>query len=107
MAIGRPVQYVNVPAERLTETPAADWTGGANPVAGNNNGIGIALDGGSVRGTPDDWTLLDQDGQPRTPQSTQYIGEATPAPITDSEGLGEEATLADVAVGWTGVVPPP
>lgn len=76
------------------------------------------------------WTLLDQSEQPRTPQAQMHIaggygdgktlyGDGA-VPGTDnvdiitSNPAGEgraseihgEATLADLAVGWTAVIPP-
>lgn len=102
--------------------------GGCNVPASNSPGIGIANAGDvstiNLDQSLPNWTLLDQDGDPRTPQVGQYIGGSGlgagvagkgTVGITVSNSLGNKgfigpsptpfATLADLAVGWTAVAP--
>lgn len=77
-------------------------------------GIGIATDQPNLTGDANQWTLLDQDGAARTPQKSQYIGDAmTPALIVvngdgdgNPTGTPTESTLATLAAGWTGAAAP-
>lgn len=125
--------YFKVPAGGATQTarsaevPNANWTGGMNVAASNAPGIGINAGGGSLVGSTQ-WSLLDQDGDARTPQVGQVLGGeglTTPADWPASGGLpgkgtdpivvatpslsGDgtvtdegEATLSTLAAGWTG-----
>lgn len=79
-------------------------------------GIGIATDVPNLAGNPEQWTLLDQNGDARTPQKSQYIGyDAVTAVqiIVNGDGDGDpttgggDATLATLAAGWTAVDPGP
>lgn len=118
-------------ALRTPETPTANWTTGMNYGASNSHGIGINVGGGEVAGTPEQFTLNDQRGNPRTPQTGQLIGGLGytdpsgwpssggvegPLPdntirsgVTSANGDGSIATtsgnmhLPDLATGWTPV----
>jgi len=98
---------------RESEVTAASFANGANAAASCSPGIGIGEDVAAVAGTPEQFTLADQDEAARTPQNGQHIGEtATPINIgtVDADGDGTmtetgEATLASLAAGWTSVVP--
>lgn len=110
---------------------AGSFENGMNLGASNAPGIGIAT-GGGVQTTElseslPNWTLLDQDGDARTPQVSQPIGGTglggtypasggAAAKGTEPVVLGEpdasgdgtavaegDATLADLAAGWTAV----
>jgi hypothetical protein len=117
-------------AARTPEVSNASWTTGMNNGGSNACGVGINAAGGAVVGTPDQFTLLDQKGLARTGQRSQSIGgypfvaaaaypssggtEGT-APdavifigTVSSNGDGSavvtgNATLADLATGWTAV----
>ncbi len=108
-------------ATRTVEVPDASWDTGLNYGGGNNVGIGINAGGGEVVGTPEQFTLLDQNGAARTPQNTQSIGgtalndgsatgfQAIWAvfPTDDGSGdvqAGSVAALPSLAAGWTTVV---
>jgi len=116
-------------AARAAEVPDADFDTGMNSGASNAPGIGINIDGGAVVGEPQQFTLLDQDGDARAPQVGQLIGgdgltETTDWPTSggvegkgtlpieaatpDTDGQGGvsvdgNATLVDIAIGWTAV----
>lgn len=108
-------------AARIAEVPNADFTGGCNIAGSNAPGIGIA-DGGGVQTinlgeSLPSWTLLDQDGDARTPQVSQHIGGdglddgvegkgTTPVILVDDavpQATVGNATLAALATGWTAV----
>jgi hypothetical protein len=121
---------------RSLEVTTATWNNGMAGSSGAT-GIGIGDDMTNLGQSPQEWTLLDQHEVARTPQSAQYIGGygyTVPAdwpgsggnegwsgeiaidsqlnPVAgDGDGTldtsGGEATLADLAIGWTFVVPPP
>jgi len=115
--------YFNSPtaiASRQSEVPLADFAGGMNPNGSNAGGIGIGLDNPNLSGEPDEFTLLDQDTDPRTPQNSQFIGGipladgvegkgTEPISVTDDQDENGEpvrdgsATLASLAAGWTAV----
>ena len=59
-------------AERLATQPSLTFTGGLNLGAGNAIGIGIGTRIPNI--LPSDWTLLDQNVEPRTPQFSSHIG---------------------------------
>ena len=112
---------------RSAEVPGANFADGCNAAGSCSEGIGIGTD---VTGLDEaeQWTLLDQDGDPRTPQVGQYIGgtglSGTYPSSGGTDGKGTvgidvadtaaldgtgtvssagEATLADLAAGWTAV----
>lgn len=117
---------------RQLEVPDAAWGNGLNNGGSNSPGIGINIDGGPIVDEPQQFTVLDQDGDPRTPQVGQHIsgaGHVAPSAYPSSGGLeGKgtvaieagtpsasgnggvavlgDATLTDAATGWTVVVPP-
>ena len=114
---------------RATEVPNASWSDGCNVSGSNANGIGINIGGGALGGGAQQFTLLDQNGAPRTPQLTQHIGgtgftdQQNVYPLSggnegfngasevgvvqnDAEGKGAvtvlgAASLATLAAGWT------
>lgn len=124
--------------ERELEVPSASFANGMNAGGFNSPGIGINIDGGELADAATDpagwnWTLLDQDGDARTPQVGQPLGGlALTQPIdwpgsgglegkgvvgikvggpADDSGDGTalstgDATLTDLATGWTAVVVP-
>lgn len=136
-----PVAFV-VPADALSRTPEvplANFDNGGNWAGSNAPGIGVAPDYGSLEPErPESWTLLDQDGDARTPQVSQNIGgvgfvDRATVDWSSSGGVGGkgtttiygvvnpdnvdgapepgaaptengDATLADIAAGWTLVV---
>lgn len=61
-------------AAREPEVPNANFHDGANNAASNACGIGINLDQGDVVGTPEQFTLLDQEERQRAGQRSQSIG---------------------------------
>ncbi len=109
---------------RSAEVPLASFDNGMNLGASNAPGVGIATDGGVQTQDLDQsgqWTLLDQDGDARTPQNSQHIGGSglgdgvegkgtvqVDVSTPDNSGDGTAvidgaATLADISVGWTSV----
>jgi hypothetical protein len=107
-------------AIRIGEVPAASFISGGS-LAGCCPGIGINMAGGAVVGTPEQFTLNDQDEAPRTPQVSAYIGNTglgagtegkgtvaiSTGPVGPNGGGGigatTSATLVSLAAGWTGV----
>lgn len=107
---------------------------GCNIPASNSPGIGIATAGNlatqNLNESDPQWTLLDQNEDPRTPQVGQYIGgsglgngtegkgtvgiivsgNATNANLSGQGFIGpspvSEAHLIDLATGWEPVVKP-
>lgn len=65
---------VDAAAARAIEVPAASFTNGCNGPASTGGGIGINMAGGEVVGTPNQFTLLDQNGLARVAQISQSIG---------------------------------
>jgi hypothetical protein len=108
-------------ATRTVEVSGADWNTGLNRGGGNNVGIGINAGGGEVVGTPEQFTLTDQNGAARTPQNTQSIGgtaldggsetgfQQLLAALPTDDGSGDiqagsvAATLTTLAGGWNTV----
>lgn len=77
-------------------TAAADWDGGANHAGSNAPGLGINQGGGAVVGTAEQFTLLDQFGNAREAQISQYIGG--PGISAASTSAGQEGTLPDAVI---------
>jgi len=72
------------------------FTAGGNLVGSNAVGIGIGCGQGPVVGTPEQYTLLDQDNAARIPQRSQVIGGVgltTSADWPSSGGVEGKATL--------------
>ena len=108
---------------RSGEVPDAQWGTGMDYTASNAPGVGVATDNPELEESLPSWTLLDQDGDARTPQVSQVIGGGGPA---GNEGKGlqpvevvannesgdggisasQEAHLVTLAAGWVGVTPP-
>ena len=103
---------------RKLEVTAADFDGGVNSGGSFAPGIGINIGGGRLTQDPDKWTLLDQNGNARTPQNSQTLGGSpVPVLVSDNDSTDGEtgiptnegdATLEALATGWTaGAIPPP
>lgn len=98
-------------AARKLEVTAADFDGGVNSGGSFAPGIGINIGGGELTEDPDKWTLLDQNGDARTPQNSQTLGgDAVPVLVSDNDSTDGEtgiptdegdATLEALATGWT------
>ena len=94
-------------ADRNAEQPSLNFTNGLNLGASNAIGIGIGMDIPNI--LPSDWTLLDQNATPRTPQFSSHIGETGATigigtPSEDGDGsvtVNGDATLDDLPTGWT------
>jgi len=97
-----PTSFVDASAKtaREAEVPDASFDNGMNGGGSNAPGIGIATDVPDLTGDPASWTLLDQEGNPRTPQNSQQIGGdaysdfANDYPLSGGqEGAGDEPVL--------------
>ena len=103
----------------MLPTGVQEWTG-----ASNAPGIGVATDNPNLEQSLPSWTLLDQDGDARTPQVSQVIGGGGPegmpgkglqpveVVVNAASGNGsvtgsQEAQLNVLATGWEAVTPPP
>jgi len=102
-------------AARKVQVSTADWDNGVNAAASNAPGIGINAGGGAVVGTPDQFTLLDQNGAARTPQdSSQIGGDMLPVVALTNSVSGDgkpsatdSVSLVSLAAGWTSTIPAP
>ncbi len=74
--MGQPTSYVDTVAvtARESEVPAASFDNGVNQGGSCAPGIGINMGEGAIVGTPEQFTLLDQDEAIRVPQDSQQIG---------------------------------
>lgn len=122
----QPTSFINATSvtARAAEVPNASFDDGMNLGGSNAPGIGIATAGEQQTQDLDEsnqWTLLDQDGDGRTPQVSQHIGgdglddgvagkgtQQIDVNVNDASGDGSAtidgaATLASVAAGWTSV----
>ena len=98
-------------AEVNQSIPTASWDTGLNAGGSCANGIGVNEGEGTVVGTTEQFTLLDQAGDARTPQNSQIIGGvAEPLDVGTNAATGSGtptrtggATLASLAAGWTAV----
>lgn len=90
---------------RSPEVPLADFLNGMNMGGSNAVGIGINIAGGEVVGTPEQFTLLDQNGLARVGQRSQSIGgyPYVAAAAYPSSG-GQAGTLPDAVIS-TGTLP--
>ena len=87
---------------RQLEVVPASFVNGANMAGSNAVGLGINMDGGAVVGTPEQYTLLDQNELPREAQRSQFIGGSPyVAPGTYPSSGGNPGTEPD-AVIYTG-----
>lgn len=109
---------IGVIAVRVVEVPDANFANGVNYGGANAPGIGIGFNVPNLVGTPEQFTLLDQNEDARTPQVSQYIGgiaieDGSPdftyaldsgIPFDDSgDGTVNKegnAALATLAAGW-------
>lgn len=64
----------SVVTTRSLEVPDADFSNGMNVGGSCAPGIGINMLQGAVVGEPQQFTLLDQKGDARAPQTSQFIG---------------------------------
>ena len=125
MAINNAPSYFlddSVVTTRGAEVTGASFANGMNAGGANAPGIGIGP-GANAAGTVDQFTLLDQGGDGRTPQNSQAIGgvalgagaaDAGVDPVrfgtnaADGGGVMTDtggATLTTLAAGWVPVVP--
>jgi len=108
-------------ATRSVEVAGASWLTGCHYAASCSPGIGINIDDGAVVGTPEQFTLLDQNGNARNPQIGEAIGGiglnsggASPSvqpvyEVSNPAGGGGNntkigisgAVLATLGAGWT------
>ena len=112
-----PTCYIDTVAvtARKSEVTGADWDSGVNAAASCAPGIGINAGGGTIVGTPEQFTLLNQAGNSRAPQDSQQIGGDT-LPVTaltnSASGDGKPSataslSLVTLAAGWTSTIPAP
>jgi hypothetical protein len=105
---------------RSGEVPDASFDNGMNFGASNAPGVGINIGVADLPGTDEEFTLLDQRGLARDPQTSQHIGGnglgdgvtgflpdgSVRTAINDATGDGgigvtrEDVGLVDLAVGW-------
>ena len=94
---------------RTGEVPGASWDNGMNWGASCAPGIGINQAGGAVVGTPAQFTLLDQTGAARTPQSSAQIGHEDGDSIRHGTNAANgdgtltpvaNSALVSLAAGW-------
>ena len=103
--MGNPTYYQDATLKAATEArvPTADLDGGGNMAGSCAAGLGINIAGGALPDPSDgNWTLLDQAGAARTPQTSQHIGQdATAVNVTDNVAeFNDTATLTTLAAGW-------
>ena len=88
---------------RALENTGADFDNGCNLAGSNAPGIGINMLKGAVVGTPEQFTLLDQRGDARDPQTSQCIGGL---PYVDRSSVdwpgsgGVAGTLPDASIRY-------
>jgi hypothetical protein len=81
-------------ATRIDELPDdTSWGTGLNFGGGNNVGLGINAGGGEVVGTPEQFTLTDQNGAARTPQQSQSIGGTA---LNDGSATGFQNIIVSI-----------
>jgi hypothetical protein len=91
-------------ALREVEVPDASFTNGMNLGGSNACGIGINAEEGAVVGTPEQFTLLDQNELPRTAQRSQFIGGypysdfANDYPLSGGAGGPPNGTQPDAVI---------
>lgn len=107
-----PTYYIDdaaVTARQAEHDNPTQFVGGCNASASNGCGIGINMDQGAVLGTPEAWTLLDQNGAARTPQNSSIVGDTGSNEI--KRALGNQtgdgvvtqsgtANLVTLEAGW-------
>lgn len=121
---------VTLPIRGAEILSIVQFLNGANFPGSNSPGIGIATAGDlatqNLAESDPQWTLLDQDEDPRTPQVGQHIGGNGLGAGVEGKGTMGIATgvnvaaasgafiaplqnphLIDLATGWEGVVPGP
>jgi hypothetical protein len=109
------IDTVAVTARKAEVPDPADWDNGANAAASCAPGIGINAGGGTIGGTPEQFTILDQNGDGRTPQNSQQIGgDALPVTALTNSASGDgkpsataSVSLVSLAAGWSSTIPAP
>jgi hypothetical protein len=104
--MGNPTAFTDDSARGLRsgEVPNADFVNGMNLGGSNACGIGINAEEGAVVGTPEQFTLLDQDGDIRVGQRSQFIGGYPYVPNADypsSGGMEGDLPAAAIYIGST------
>lgn len=87
---------------RQPEVPDASFINGCNFAGSNAVGLGINMDGGAVVGTPEQYTLLDQNELPREAQRSQFIGGSPYNPAANYPSSGGNPGTEPDAVIYTG-----
>jgi hypothetical protein len=108
--MGNPTAFIDdsLIAARALEVPDATWDDGCNNAGSNAPGIGINYEEGAVAGTPEQFTLLDQNGDARTTQASAQIGYEdgdTIRSVINGDGDGTvtlvaNVSLVDLSAGW-------
>ena len=111
--MGNPTSFRDDSGLRPLEVTDASWDNGMNWAGSNAPGIGINFGEGAVVGTPEQFTLLDQAGEARVPQTSAQIGFEDGDSIrqgTNSDtGDGTVTPIANVTLvtleaGWVNAV---
>ena len=123
--MGDPTAFLDITARstRTVEVPGGSWNDGLNLGGSCAPGIGINANGGSIVGTPEQFTLLDQFGNARFPHQisssigtiglnsgvagpgTQPIEVWSVSATGDGSGFPDgKAALADLATGWQALI---
>jgi hypothetical protein len=113
MANTKPTVFLDDDEVRSTEVPNASWDNGCNWAASNACGIGINMEIPNLSGQPQQFTLLDQNGDARDPQISGSIGHNQADSIRfGANGPGDgtfvaeaNADLLDLAIGWAAAAP--
>lgn len=93
------VTYIQGTARTSEDLTGTDWTGGVNKGASNAPGIGVATANGLCKVS--DWTVLDQDGNARDPQTSQVIGAAAAnLTVTDNDTDHNDTVSYSDTTGW-------
>ena len=99
--MGEPTVFIDdaAVAARSAEVPAASFANGCNIAGSCAAGVGINMNEGAVVGEPQQFTLNDQRGDARVPQTSQHIGgyPYVAAAAYPSSG-GQEGTLPDASI---------
>ena len=90
---------------REAEVVDASFINGCNFAGSNAVGLGINIDGGAVVGTPEQFTLLDQNELARTAQRSQFIGGSPYVLNADYPSSGGNEGTAPDAVIYAGSSP--
>ena len=101
--MGNPTAFVDdsLVTARSAEVPNAAWDNGCNNAGSNAPGVGINFGEGAVVGEAQQFTLLDQNGDARTPQVSAQIGVEDGDSIRDVTNATQAAKDADPAADGT------